>query len=179
MINRKTSPKNFKDKTSKQQWYIFYTNPRAEKVVYQDLLRAGYNTFLPLIRTLKTWKNRQKKWIESPLFPNYIFVRTYNSELYNIVKIPKICTYIHFGGKAATISDTEIYSIKKILGCSDEISVDTHFYEGQRVRIVHGSLKGHEGVLVNKNGKTKFGVQLSEINHTVLIDATKISLTKL
>ena len=58
----------------KKSWYVFYTCPRAEKKVNEYLLSIGYETFLPLRKELKIWKNRQRKFIETPLFSNYIFI---------------------------------------------------------------------------------------------------------
>lgn len=71
------------------KWFVFYTYPRSEKVVYKDLLMRGFNVFLPMTKTLKVWKNRQKKYIEQVLFPGYIFIYTRPSELYFITQIGK------------------------------------------------------------------------------------------
>jgi len=76
---------------------VFYTSPRAEKVVHQKLCLEGYEAFLPLARTLKTWKNRQKKVVEQALFPGYIFVYTEERYFYEICQFPKILTYIQCG----------------------------------------------------------------------------------
>ena len=41
-------------------WYVFYTYPNAEKVVCKELLKRQYNAFLPMVKALHKWKNRQK-----------------------------------------------------------------------------------------------------------------------
>jgi transcription antitermination factor NusG len=154
----------------KFSWFVFYTCPRSEKVVFHELINREYNAFLPLTKTLKIWKNRQKKWIDQVLFPGYIFVYTSQCELHYITQIPKIVTYIHCAGKPSVISSNEIEGIRKILDLEQNISVETKFYKGERVKIVCGPLVGHEGILVKQNGKTRFGIQLEKINHIVLID---------
>ena len=151
-------------------WFIFYTSPRAEKIVCQELIKRNYDAFLPLTRTLRVWKNRQKKWIDQVLFPCYIFVNTEESELYNIKQVPKIVCHIHCAGKPSIIPLKVIDTIKKVISMEQEISVDTEFYEGENVKIVYGPLVGYEGILVKQKGKTRFGIQLKEIKHTVLID---------
>ncbi len=49
---------------SKKNWYVFYTAPRAEKVIQQELDFRGYEVFLPITKTLRVWKNRQKKMVD-------------------------------------------------------------------------------------------------------------------
>lgn len=156
-------------------WFVFYTCPRSEKVVYQDMIKRGYEAFLPTTKTLRIWKNRQKKWIEEVLFPSYIFVNTKHCELYDITQLPKVVTYIHCAGKPSTIALEEIEGIKRMLCLEQEVSVETNFVEGENVRILYGPLAGHKGILVKKKGKTRFGIRLKEINHTVFIDiCTKV-----
>lgn len=76
-----------------------------------------------MTRTLKIWKNRQKRWIDQILFPNYIFVKTTHSGLFNIVKIPKVVTYVKCAGKASILPIKEIEGIKKMLSLEQEIIV--------------------------------------------------------
>lgn len=168
-----------KRKKNEKNWYIFYTCPRAEKVVYNDLLAKEYNVFLPLMRTMKVWKNRQKKIIESPLFPGYIFVNTTINDIYEISRFPKIAACIKCGEKPSVISPNDINSIKKMLSLEHEVSVETNYYEGEHVRIIHGPLIGHEGILVKQKGKTRFGIQLKEIHHTMFIDICTTILQKI
>ena len=156
--------------SSELNWYIFYTCPRAEKIVLHELLNRNYEVFLPTTKILRIWKNRQKRWINLVLFPNYIFVKTLQCELYNITKLSKVVTYIQCAGKPSVISLKEVEGIRKMLCLEQEISVESKFYQGNRVRIICGPLIGHEGILIKQKGKTRFGIQLKEINHTVLID---------
>jgi transcription antitermination factor NusG len=164
--------------SSELNWYIFYTSPRAEKIVQQELLNRNYDVFLPMTKTLRVWKNRQKKWIDQVLFPNYIFVETQVSELYRITQIPKIVTCISCAGKPSNISSKEVEAIREILNSGKEITVERDFIKGDRVKIVNGPLVGYEGILVEQKGKTRFGIQLEEINHTIFVDIKMNQLEK-
>lgn len=159
-------------------WYIFYTCPRAEKLVQQKLLNRNYDVFLPMTKTLKVWKNRQKKWISQVLFPNYIFVKTDPCELYRITQIPKIVSCVACSGEPSIISSKEVEGIKEMLSFGKDITVETSFIKGERVKIVRGPLVGYEGILVEQKGKTRFGIHLTEINHTILIDINESELEK-
>lgn len=162
-----------------KKWHVFYLRPRAENRVYRILTNLNYEVFLPVIQTIRVWKNRQKKKINFPLFPNYLFVYTYAHELYLIKCFPQVVSYVTFGGKPSTISDNEVEGIRRMLGLGRTITVETKLFKGERVRIVSGPLKGYEGVLVKQHSRTRFGIQLKAINHSVLIDIDRSELEKL
>lgn len=153
-----------------QNWYVLYTAPRAEKIARRELEFKGYEVFLPMTQTLRVWKNRQKKIIDTVLFPSYIFVYTNERYLAEICRVNKISTFIHCGGKPSKIKVEYIEGIKRMLDSNHEISVDHEFTEGEQVRIIRGPLTGYEGVLVRQKTKTKFGIHLKEINQTVLVE---------
>lgn len=41
-------------------WFVFYTYPRVEKVVYKELMNKDYNVFLPMTKTLKAWNSAKR-----------------------------------------------------------------------------------------------------------------------
>lgn len=151
-------------------WFVFYTSPRAEKIAQRELSFQGYEVFLPMTKTLRIWKNRQKKILDQVLFPSYIFVYTQECYLHKICQIPKIMTFIHCGGKPSIIRGNCIESLKKMLNLNQKITVSPNFNEGENVRVILGPLAGYEGILLRQKTKTKFGLQLKEISQTVLID---------
>lgn len=156
--------------SSELNWYIFYTCPRAEKIVQRELFLRHYEVFLPMTRTLRIWKNRQKKLIDQVLFPNYIFVKTYPSELYYIIRVKRIVTCINCAGKPSTISSIEVAGIKAVLETGLEVTVENKYEVGESVKIIEGPLVGYEGILVKQEGRTRFGIQLKEISQTILIN---------
>ena len=165
--------------SGEKRWYVFYLRPRTENRVYRILTSLDYDVFWPVIQSLRIWKNRQKKKIKLPLFPNYLFVYTYAHELYSIKRLPQVVSYVTCGGKPSTISGKEIEGIRRMLGLGRAITVETKFSRGERVRIVSGPLKGYEGVLIKQHSKTRFGIQLKAINHTIFIDVARSELEKL
>jgi transcription antitermination factor NusG len=151
-------------------WFIFYTSPRAEKVVYNRLVNIGYEIFLPLQKKLKIWKNRQRKFIDEPLFPGYIFVKIHSFSIHNILKIQGICTYITFGGKPCIISNKDIEAIQIMIQSEQVESSSSDFKEGEKVVVIRGPLMGYRGILFNKKGKNMFGIQIDGINLIASVD---------
>lgn len=164
---------------NEKKWYVFYLRPRTENLVCRTLANLNYEVFYPVIQSVRIWKNRQKKKIKIPLFPNYLFVYTYAHEIYQIKCLPQVVSYVTFGGKPSTISEKEIEGIRRMLGMGRAITVETKFSKGERVRIASGPLTGYEGVLVKQSSKTRFGIQLKAINHAVFIDVVQSDLEKL
>lgn len=163
---------------SEKKWHVFYLRPRTENRVYRILTNLNYEVFWPVIQSVRIWKNRQKRMIKLPLFPNYMFVYTYAHELYPIKCLPQVVSYVTCGGKPSTISDNEVEGIRRMLSLGRTITVETKFSKGERVRIVSGPLKGYDGVLVKQHSRTRFGIQLKAINYAVLIDIDRSDLEK-
>lgn len=163
----------------KKNWYVFYTCPRAEKKVNKYLLSLGYQSFLPLKSEFKIWKNRQRKLIESPLFPSYIFVLATRNEIFDINKVYGICCCVTYAGVPAVISDNDILSLKIMQKMNVEVLKNNDLCSGDKVRIVDGLLCGYEGVLIKIKGKEKFGVSISCVNLTAVVDLESSKMEKL
>lgn len=161
------------------RWHILYTYPRAEKLVYEELIKRKFEVFLPMTKKISEWKNRQKKLIEFALFPGYIFVYSKISDLWSFARIPKVVSFLQFEGKPAQISTKEIECIKKMICLDNEPLITTQYFEGENVRIIRGPLAGFEGTLIKKNGRTRFCIRLNQINYSVVIYVGKNDLVKL
>lgn len=165
--------------SKKREWHVFYLRPRTERIVYRILTDLGYEVFYPVIQRIRIWKNRQRKKMKLPLFPNYMFVYTYPHELYAIRCFPQVVSYVSCAGKPCTISWKEVEGIQKMLGLRNTITLETKFLKGEHVRIISGPLKGHEGILLRQRNKHRFGIRLKAINHAVFIDISQTDLEKL
>jgi transcription antitermination factor NusG len=89
-----------------------------------------------------------------------------------------VANYVSCDGKPATISGQDIAGVKRMLGMDKTITVETTFTKGEPVRIISGPLAGYEGVLIQQNGRTRFGIRLEAINYTVLIDISRSAVEK-
>lgn len=163
----------------KRAWHVFYLRPRNERIAAQILVNHGYDVFCPAIPKTRQWKNRQRKKIWFPLFPNYLFVFTYHHEIFTVRRISQVVNYVSFAGKPSTITEKEVDGIRKMLEMENVITVENQFSSGEHVRIVSGPLKGHEGILVKRRNKSRFGIRLKAISHSVFIDICQSDFEKL
>ncbi|KJF43580.1 UpxY family transcription antiterminator [Draconibacterium sediminis] len=164
---------------TKKAWHVFYLRPRNERIATRLISNHGYEVFCPAIPKSRLWKNRQRKKIWFPLFPNYLFVFTYHHEIYTIRRISQVVNFVSFAGKPSTITEKEVDGIRKMLELGNVITVENQFSSGEHVRIVSGPLKGHEGILVKRQNKSRFGIRLKAISHSVFIDICQSDLEKL
>ena len=151
-------------------WHVVYTNPRAEKRVYQLLEKNRIEAFLPLKKTLKLWSDR-KKWVEEPLFNSYVFVFVSEKEYMQVLQIPGIVRYITFSGKAATVPAAQIELIRRLLMSDAEMEISRHVFKpGERVKVNAGQLMGLEGELVSLHSEKRLLVRIHEMDRSLLLN---------
>ncbi|MFN3480148.1 MAG: UpxY family transcription antiterminator [Thermodesulfovibrionales bacterium] len=150
-------------------WYAAYIKSRHEFVAESELSKKEIETFLPSIKKLRTWKDR-KKWIEFPLFPGYLFVRTLPSyeNFLHILKTRGVVRLISSDtGDPIPVPDEEITSLRLMLESGKDIDIYPNLKEGSRVRIKRGPLTGAEGTLKIKDDQYTFFVNIDILGRSV------------
>jgi transcriptional antiterminator RfaH len=130
----------------------------------------GFESWLPLQKTLKNWSDR-KKWVEEPLFHSYVFVRIQESNRLKVLQIPGIVRFIHFSGKPAYIRDNQMETLKKIITGANKVEVTKdNLAVGESVEITGGPFAGTSGEIVAHKDRKLFVIRLAEINYNLLMD---------
>lgn len=159
-------------------WYIFYTYPNYEKKVQKLLSQKNIHCFLPLQRVTRQWSDR-KKSIEVPLFPNYIFIKTSAHERHNALKTNGVVKYVSFDGKPVVLPEKDISVIQKLITENIEISTERIFAKGDNIRIINGPFCGLQGYLFEQKGKTRFGLKLESMEHSISIEICSSMIEKI
>ena len=97
-----------------KRWLVLYSKPRWEKKVDAALIRKGIESWCPLNKVQKHWRDR-KKIIEEPLFKSYVFVKISETERSEVLITPGVLNFVYYVGKPAIIRDDEIKNIKEFL----------------------------------------------------------------
>lgn len=160
------------------KWYAIYTITNHEKSVCQDLEKNGIESYLPLVRSVKRWSDREKI-IESPLFKSYVFVNVSCREYFKAL-IPKAALkYVCFDGTACPIPEEQIDSLRRIVNSNYPIQViKKDFRHGQKVRIDYGPLKNCSGEIVRSCSKNRFLIKLEGIEYSIMVNIPSDSLQK-
>lgn len=160
-------------------WYALYTRARAEKMVLGRLTGEGYETYLPIMRTMRVWSDR-KKMVEVPLINSYIFVRTSPDQLYNIVKIDGITKYISFEGKPAVIPDYQIDNLRLIVDSDAKVDITgERIAPGDPVEVTHGTLAGLKGELIKRESGNRVVVRIDRLDLNLVVMIPRAFLKKI
>jgi len=155
--------------SGKLTWFALYTRTRFEQKVSDDLLKMGYESYMPTQKTLRQWSDR-KKWIEEPLFKSYCFVRIVPELYREPLKINGVIKYVWLDNKPSTVRDSEIETIRLL--CSSEMpleAVGLSIEKGQKVTVTEGLLEGMTGECLKNSGQHKILIRIDSISHGLLV----------
>jgi transcription antitermination factor NusG len=153
-------------------WYAIRVRPRAEKLVAAALRGKEYEEFLPLYRKRNRWSDRVKV-IEYPLFPGYVFCRADLSGHPPLVTTPSVIGILSFGGSPALISEQEIEAIKTVLRSGFNSEPWPYLRDGDRVRIISGSLAGIEGLLVRSKSDCRIVLSVDVLCRSIAVEVDR------
>jgi transcription antitermination factor NusG len=156
-------------------WYAVYTSPRHEKRVHEHCHSRMIESFLPLYRELRRWKNGCSVDVELPLFPSYIFVRIPRHDRVRVLEVPGAVAMIGRGREPLPLPDFEINSLRQNLQ-THKFKPHAYLSVGERVRVTRGPLVGLEGVLSRKNNGIRFVLTLDLIQQSVAVEVSATDL---
>jgi transcription antitermination factor NusG len=136
-------------------WFAVQTRSRHEKKVAAQLGGKGICHYLPLLRTVHKWTDRNQQ-VELPLFSGYAFVHLNDpwERRLDILRIPGVVRMVGTRSEPTPIAHVEIENIRRIL--AEEVTAEPfpYLHIGQRVRIRGGCLDGVHGILVCQRNRT-------------------------
>ena len=158
------------------QWYVAYTNSRAERMAKKKLDNLGIKNFLPLQKVVRQWSDRKKK-LEVPLFPNYIFINTKPTYKFKALALPELISYVYFDKKPVTVPEKVVESLEKVL--LGDVEVTNESFEnkiGSKVRITEGKFAGAEGKWMKTKNRARLIIRVEVLNQTVTLDVSSESV---
>lgn len=159
-------------------WFAAQIKPQHEKKCSCFLSSKDIEHFLPLYSSISRWKNGQKKMIERPLFPGYIFVRIPRYERAIVLNIPGVLNMVSSHGNMLALEDAEIERLQNGLG---KLNAKPAFYlsAGEKVRIISGPLEGHNGILLRRKSLCEVVISVEMIQRSVAVEISEADLQKI
>jgi len=150
-------------------WYAIRTCSRHEKCVCKHLESRQIICFLPLHTAVHRWRNGCQARVETPLFPNYLFVEIDLRDRLHVLEVPGILSLVGVGNKPVPLPDFEIQSLRSGL---HQRMYEPHAYlaVGQKVRIKSGPLENLTGVLVREGGGLRVVISVDLIKQSVAVE---------
>jgi transcription antitermination factor NusG len=136
------------------KWHVVYTMPNNERKVVSRITDMGIESYLPLQKVIRQWRDRKKK-LEVPLFPNYVFVKVDEPRRGSLMSIRELVGFVSIGKKPVVVKEEEILAIQHATNQDLRVVPEEKFCEGKKVRIGYGQFSGLEGTIVQKNGNTR------------------------
>jgi len=151
-------------------WFAIWTRSRHEQVVREQLEQKQIQVFLPTITRWSRWKDRKKK-VDWPLFPGYCFARFDPDDVLPNLKCTGVVNIVSFDGKPAPIPESELDSIRTLVGSELQYDPCPMIHEGMMVEVVHGPLRGVVGRLMRKDApKARLVLSVNLIGQAVSVE---------
>jgi transcriptional antiterminator NusG len=164
-----------------QQWFVLLTKSNFENVVCERIYQKNFEIFLPKIK-IKSRQRNKKTMIERPLFPGYIFVKTYTDPQthLNILKTPGAVRLLGNKDNPVPVPTTQIESLR-ILTKSDTdiITGDSKkLKKGTPVLIIGGPMVGIKGIFIKYKGKNRVIIDIDSLKQFAGIEVLKENIEK-
>jgi transcriptional antiterminator RfaH len=126
---------------SVQNWYLAQIKPNAHRLAERNLLRQGFEVFLPLLQETRA---RGQSFISStkPIFPGYLFVAAGEGQLSSVNNTLGISRLVSFGNVPHPVPAALIAGLK--LRCDDNgvMALLAKLSAGDIVKIEQGPFAG-------------------------------------
>lgn len=127
-------------------WHAIYAKHHHEKKSAAVLSRKGFDVYLPLYSSLRSWRDRKKR-VELPLFPGYLFLRSDLADRLEILKTPGVFFIVASAGRVCAIPDEDIASMRALTRSPAAIEPHPFLTSGDYVCVHSGPLTGFRGIL--------------------------------
>ncbi len=148
---------------------------RHERAIAEVLHSKQYEAFAPRVFKREQLHHSVQE-TDTPLFPGYVFAKFDSRFRLPLLMTPGVRGVVSYGRIPAPLSTTEIDAIKSVLECRLPLEPCPYLTEGDRVRIVHGPLKGLEGVLIQMRSSYRVVLSVSLIRQSVRVEVDRDTL---
>ena len=170
-ISRSEMPFEFNQvpEFSPLHWYAVYTYSRHEKRVADFLHGSQVDCFLPVYKSVRRWKDRQKQ-LDLPLFPSYVFVHIPIQHRLRVLTAPGVVEIVSVNGKPVPLPEFEIDRLRSGGGSAKNFEPHPYLKTGRRVRVRYGAMAGMEGILVRRKEKLRLVLSVELIQRSVALE---------
>jgi transcription antitermination factor NusG len=139
-----------------RRWAVARTKPQAERWAHLNLLRIGYEAFLPLctVRRRDRVVRSLIHTVEQPLFRSYLFVQHQLGTSWRPIRsAPGVSTLITVGGRLEYAAPGAVEALQETEQLRRAPTTQEGLFRpGSACRLNGGPLKGHEAAVVAVTG---------------------------
>ncbi|MFK5893410.1 MAG: transcription/translation regulatory transformer protein RfaH [Pseudomonadota bacterium] len=154
-----------------RSWYLVTTKPQSEFKAQENLLRQGYESYLPLVQTSRRRNGKNINRTEA-FFPRYLFI-SLNKETDNWSPIRStigVSGMVRFGGMPVVVPENMIDNLKK-----NENEFGLQSFEkkelklGDKVGIIDGPFEGYKAIYQKMKSSERVSVLLDIVGKNTQI----------
>lgn len=145
-----------------RSWYLVTTKPKSEFKAQENLLRQGYETYLPLVQVSRR-RNGKNVTRTEVFFPRYLFIYL-DKEVDNWAPIRStfgISGMVRFGGMPAVVPEMLVNNLKQN---EDEFGLQSiekkGLKQGDKIPIIDGPFAGHKAIYQKMKSNERVSVLL-------------------
>ncbi len=149
------------------RWWVLQTHARNEKVVAGALARQGVAHYLPLVRRPRVYGGRRLT-VELPLFPGYVFLcgdAGACDAAWQTRRVSKILRVHDQQGLR-----TELRQVQRLVESDETAELYPALVAGRRCRVVSGSLRGIEGVVIRRRRASRLYVAVTILGQSAVVE---------
>lgn len=161
--------------TDPSPWFAVRTRSNQERNIATAFEFKNLEHYLPTYQTVSRWTDR-KVVIQRPFFPGYVFCRFRLENRLPVLTTPGVVAVVGFGSEPAAIPDSQIETVRQVLGSGLATEPCPFLKEGQRIRVVRGPLQGVEGILLQKKADWKLVVSIDLLQRSLAVEVDQDSV---
>jgi transcription antitermination factor NusG len=131
----------------------------------------GVESFLPLYRSPRNWKNGCRVELQRALFPGYVFARMNCSERVRVLETPNVISIVSRGRVPEPLEDDAIASLRTIVELH-RAQPHPYLTVGERVSVCAGPFAGLSGIVLRTNGALRVVITLSLIMQSIAVEVS-------
>lgn len=151
-------------------WYALQIQTRLGNIASTALRGKGYEEFLPVYRSRRSWSDRVK-YIDLPLFPGYLFCRfDVRERLLPVLSTPGVIGIVGAGKTPIPVDDEEIAAVHRVVQSGLAAQPWPFLTVGSRIYMEAGPLAGLEGIVTNTDKTYRLVVSVAMLQRSVAVE---------
>lgn len=154
--------------TADKKWFVVHTKPRCEKKLAEFSLQYEINYYLPLIDSIRVYKNRKIKFTK-PMFPGYVFIKCTQEKKRQLTITGYVAYWLPVPNQMELVGDLkQIYSGREL---GVEFTRAEFLEKGTKVEIQKGPFTGLIGYVENQKDVKEVILQVTLLHQAVSVSA--------
>lgn len=154
-------------------WWAVYTKARQEKSLARQLVSQEIPFYLPLIPKDNMIRGRRVR-SHIPLFAGYVFLYGTDEERISTLATNRVSRILAADDQEQLRRD--LANVRMLIDQNAPLAIERRLAAGDPVRIKCGSLRGLEGMVIKRHGKTRLLVAVKYLQQGVSIEIDDCAL---